>query len=69
MSRTVLTAALFIGLLACGGRGSRHSNKRAATSAPRAAAAPHTTSRSQRPQQKRKGTKPDTTRAKSPLTN
>ncbi|HVH67095.1 MAG TPA: hypothetical protein VM716_04455 [Gemmatimonadales bacterium] len=67
MSRTILTAVLFVGLVACGGR--QHSSKRAAASASREATAPHTTGKYERQQQKKKGTKPDTTRAKNPLTN
>ena len=67
MSKTVLTAAIFIGLIACSG-GSHRSAKRSGTS--RAAAAPHTTAKAERQQQKKKGSaRPDTTRAKNPLTN
>jgi Tfp pilus assembly protein PilP len=65
MLRTVLTAAVFIALVACG-RGSHQSAKR--SNAARSASAPHPTAKSER-QQKKKGSRPDTTRAKNPLTN
>lgn len=66
MVRTVLTAAVSIGLVACGG-GSK-SSRHAGTS--RTASAPHATAKAERPQKgKRSGTRADTTRAKSPLTN
>ncbi|PYP47588.1 MAG: hypothetical protein DMD50_03645 [Gemmatimonadetes bacterium] len=63
MSRTVLAAAaaVFIGLVACGG-GKGHSTKPAATrSKSTAKAAPSA--------QKKKTSKADTTRGKNPLTN
>jgi Flp pilus assembly protein TadD len=66
MLRTVVMAAMCIGLVACGG-GSQ-SSKRTATS--RAASTPHTTARTERQQKgKKASTRPDTTRAKNPLTN
>ncbi len=64
MSRTVLAAAALIGFVACGG-GTERPNKRAPASAPPAAGTPRTA----QPQKKKATTKPDTTRAKNPLTN
>jgi hypothetical protein len=66
MLRTILTAVVVIGLVACGG-GSHQSARR--SNAVRSAPAPHTTAKPERQQQKKKGTRPDTTRAKNPLTN
>ena len=66
MLRIVLTAAMCIGAVACGS-GSQ-SSRRAGPS--RAASAPHTTAKAERQQKgKKASTRPDTTRAKSPLTN
>ena len=64
MSRTVLaaTAAVFIGLVACGG-GKGHSTKPAATRS-KSTAKPATSA-----QKKKTTAKPDTTRGKNPLTN
>ena len=63
MSRTVLaaTAAVFIGLVACGG-GKGHSTKPAATRS-------KSTAKPAPSAQKKKTSKPDTTRGKNPLTN
>jgi len=63
MSRTVLaaTAAVLIGLAACGG--GKHSAKPAATRS-KTSATPATST-----QKKKTSTKPDTTRHKNPLTN
>ena len=66
MVRTVVMAAISIGLVACGG-GSK-SSRHAATS--RSASAPHATAKAERQQKGKKGsTRADTARAKNPLTN
>jgi len=71
MTRTILSAAVLIGLAACGKGGSqqsstRHSTRPAATQSKTGATAPP----SQTQQQKKKGTaKPDTSRTRNPLTN
>jgi hypothetical protein len=65
MSRTVLAAAMLIGLAACGGGTERSRAKSTQPAATRSKTAEPTTS-----SQKKKTTgKPDTTRAKNPLTN
>ncbi len=67
MSRTVLAIAAFIGLIACGG--TAQPSKRATASASPAASTPRTTSRPAQTQRKKAAAKPDTTRARNPLTN
>lgn len=68
MSRTVLAAAALIGLVACGG-GTQQPSKRAAVSASQTASRSRTATRPAQTQKKKATAKPDTTRAKNPLTN
>jgi hypothetical protein len=65
MSRTVLAAAVLIGLVACGGGTERSRAKSAQPAATRSKTAQPATSS----QKKKTTTKPDTTRTKNPLTN
>lgn len=68
MSRTILAAAVLIGLVACGG-GTKQPSKRAAASASRPAGTAGTATQPAQ-QGKKKGTaRPDTAAAKNPLTN
>ncbi|HYL22657.1 MAG TPA: hypothetical protein VEU74_12900 [Gemmatimonadales bacterium] len=75
MMRTILSAAVLIGLAACSKSGSRQSSARGgAAHSTRPAATQSrtgtTAAPSQTQQQKKKGTaKPDTGRTKNPLTN
>lgn len=65
MTRTILAAALLLGLVACGKRGSQETSSRVARARHPAATQPSTTQN-----QKRKGAaRPDTARTKNPLTN
>ncbi|HYL55294.1 MAG TPA: hypothetical protein VEU73_06930 [Gemmatimonadales bacterium] len=70
MTRTILAAALLLGLVACSKRGSdqsRASRSHPAATQSKTGAAP---SQPQKQQQKKKGAaKPDTGRSKNPLTN
>ncbi len=67
MSRTILAAAVLIGLVVCGGC-TKQPSKRAPAAASRSAGTTGTAT--QPAQQKKKGTtKPDTVPAKNPLTN
>jgi len=66
MSRTILAVAVVLALAACGGK--EHRAKAGSTA--RSSQSEGTRSNSTQPtQQKKKTTKPDTTRAKNPLTN
>jgi hypothetical protein len=64
MSKTILAVALACALAACGGKEHR---AKASSTARRSEATRSGTSHPT--QQKKKATKPDTTRAKNPLTN
>jgi hypothetical protein len=68
MVRTVLAAAMVIGLVACGGgtEQSARSRSTAKSSQPAASASKGTDKTAQK---KKTSGKPDTTRAKNPLTN
>lgn len=63
MSRTILAVAVVCALAACGGKG--HRTKAGSTNHSEATRSTPT----QSTQQKKKATRPDTTRAKNPLTN
>ena len=72
MTRTILSAAVLIGLAACSRSGSQQSSARTAHSSRPAATQSKggTTAAPSQTQQKRKGTaKPDTGHTKNPLTN
>jgi len=66
MTRTILAAALLLGLVACSKRGTRETSTRVARDRHPAATQPRAT----QTQKKRKGAaRPDTARTKNPLTN
>ena len=67
MSKTILAVAVVFALAGCGGKEQRA--KAGSTARSGQSEASRSTSGTQSTQQKKKATKPDTARAKNPLTN